>query len=887
MSHASAQPITPLFDREDFEAALSATSNPIKLFRDTLKQANDALEYRFRDNESVVSLVAHRAQFIDELLLHAWRHTVGEDDHGIALVAVGGYGRGELHPHSDIDIMLLAETDALVANAPALERFLMLLWDIGLEVGHSVRTVEDCIEQGREDITVATNIMEARLLNGPEALFQAMREQTDQNHIWPGREFFRAKWEEQIARHRKFHDTAFNLEPNIKEGPGGLRDIQMIGWVAKRHFGAETLHDLVNHGFLTAEEYLTLVQGQTFLWKVRYGLHTLAKRREDRLLFDHQRTLARQFGYRDDGKRLSVEHFMKDYYRTVKELERLNEMLLQLFQEEILYADESGKPQPINRRFQSRHGFIEVTHPQVFEQHPFALLEIFLVLAQYPALKGVRAGTIRLLRSHRYLIDDAFRNDLRCRSLFMELLRQPQGITTQLRRMHRYGILAAYLPAFGNVVGQMQHDLFHVYTVDEHTLFVIRNLRRFTVPECHHEFPLCSRISQQLAKPELLYIAALFHDIAKGRGGDHSVLGAEDAEAFCRQHDLSDYDTNLVTWLIRNHLLMSTTAQRKDISEPEVINEFAAKVGKQEYLDYLYLLTVADVRATSPTVWNSWKDALLAELYHSTHKALRRGLSNPVAESEIIAEHQAQARKLLQLQRVTPAQIQQFWARLDDEYFLRYSGSEIAWHTKGVVEHGGREEPLVLIRQQTERGGTEIFLYTPISGYQFTTTTTALDQMGLNIVDARIIPSRDSYTLDTYMVLEEDGQPIRGQFRLVEIEEMLQHLLSHPEETPAKVQRQMARQLKHFNIKTRVLFHEDPRNERTVMEVITSDRPGLLSRIAQALAACHIRMQNAKIATFGERVEDIFFITDEHNRPLEKDEQKICLMKKIVEALEG
>jgi [protein-PII] uridylyltransferase len=714
-----------------------------------------------------------------------------------------------------------------------------------------------------------------------------MREQTDQNHIWPGREFFRAKWEEQIARHRKFYDTAFNLEPNIKEGPGGLRDIQMIGWVAKRHFGAETLHDLVGHGFLTAEEYLALLEGQTFLWKVRYGLHTLAKRREDRLLFDHQRTLARLFGYRDDDKRLAVEHFMKDYYRAVMELERLNEMLLQLFQEEILYAEESGEPQPINRRFQSRHGFVEVIQPDIFDRNPFALLEIFLVLAQKPELKGVRAGTIRLLRSKRNLIDEGFRNDLRCRSLFMELLRQPRGITQQLRRMSRYGILAAYLPAFGKVVGQMQHDLFHVYTVDEHTLFVIRNLRRFTIPAHHHEFPLCSRISQQLAKPELLYIAALFHDIAKGRGGDHSALGAGDAEEFCRQHGLSEYDTNLVTWLIRSHLLMSTTAQRKDISDPEVINEFAAQVGKQEYLDYLYLLTVADVRATSPTVWNSWKDALLAELYHTTVKALRRGLSNPVAESEIIAEHQAEARKLLRLQRITPERIEQFWSRLDDEYFLRYSGSEIAWHTKGVCEHSGSDEPLVLLRQQTARGGTEIFLYTPIRGYQFTTTTTALDQMGLNIVDARIIPSRDHHTLDTYMVLEEDGEPIRGQFRLEEIRKMLQHLLAHPEKTPAKVQRQMARQLKHFNIKTQVLFHNDPRKARTVMEVITSDRPGLLSRIARALAACHIRMQNAKIATFGERVEDIFFITDEHNRPLEMEEQKSCLRERIIEALES
>jgi len=878
--------VAELFDRSDFETSLQATDSPVKLFKETIKQGSDALEYRFLNNEAVVSLVTHRAQFIDEILVHAWRYSMGDAADQIGLVAVGGYGRGELHPHSDIDIMLLAEAEALDSYAPELEKFLMFLWDLGLEIGHSVRTVEDCIEQGRADITVATNIMEARLLCGPEAMFERMRKLTDRTHIWPGDEFFRAKWDEQIARHRKYHDTAFNLEPNIKEGPGGLRDIQMIGWVAKRHFGAETLHDLVNHGFLNAEEYISLTEGQNFLWKVRYGLHTLAKRREDRLLFDHQRALAKQFGYQDEDARLAVEQFMKDYYRTVMELERLNEMLLQYFQEEILYADENDEPKPLNRRFQSRRGFIEVTHPKTFEHHPFAMLEMFLILAQHPALKGVRAGTIRLLRAHSHLINDEFRNDLRCRSLFMELLRQPQGITHELRRMNRYGVLAAYIPAFGNVVGQMQHDLFHVYTVDEHTLNVVRNLRRYSVPEYHYEFPLCSRIVEHLAKPELLYIAGLFHDIAKGRGGDHSVLGAEDAEAFCRHHHLSDYDTHLVTWLVRNHLLMSTTAQRKDISDPEVLNEFAAKVGKQDYLDYLYLLTVSDIRATSPTVWNSWKDALLAELYHSTYKALRRGLSNPVVEAEVIAEHKEEANKLLSLHRVPPEKIEQFWSRVSDDYFLRYNGKEIAWHTQAVVEHGDSQEPLVVLRQQTERGGTEIFIYTPIRDHQFTTTTTLLDQIGLNIVDARILPSHDNYTLDTYMVLEEDGEPIRGQFRLVEIEEMLQHHLVHPEETPERVQRQMARQLKHFNIKTQVLFHEDPNNERTVMEVITSDRPGLLSRIARALAACKVRLLNAKIATFGERVEDIFFITDENGGPLDNDEQRQCLIEKIVEALE-
>jgi [protein-PII] uridylyltransferase len=876
--------IEPLFEADDFDAVLAATSNPVKLFRNTIMQARERLERRFRDHDEVVSLVTHHAQFIDRMLTRAWHHHLGETVNEIALVAVGGYGRGELHPHSDIDIMILAEEPALASHSASLERFLLLLWDIGLDVGHSVRTPQDCIEQGHKDITVATNIMEARLLCGPEELFQTMRESTDQRHLWPGREFFQAKWEEQIARHHKFHDTAYNLEPNIKEGPGGLRDIQMIGWVAKRHFGCETLAGLLEHHFLTEDEYQALIAGQSFLWRVRYGLHVLAKRREDRLLFDHQRNLAVLFGYKDDDKHLAVEHFMKAYYRTVMQLQRLNEMLLQLFQEEILYSNESEKPKPINKRFHNRKGFIEVTHDKVFTQTPFALLEIFLILSQQPALKGVRANTIRQIRSHRHLINDDFRNDLRCRSLFMELLRQSQGITHELRRMNRYGILAEYIPVFGHVVGLMQHDLFHVYTVDEHTLFVVRNLRRFTVADYHHEFPLCSKVSHNIPKPELLYIAGLFHDIAKGRGGDHSVLGAPEAAAFCQQHSLSEYDSNLVSWLVRHHLIMSTTAQRKDISDPDVINKFAAQIGNEKHLDYLYLLTVADIRATSPTVWNSWKDALLAELYHATHKALRRGLSNPIMQSEVIAERKKVALKQLKLQRITDAQINSFWSRLGEEYFLRYSGNEIAWHTRAVVENNNNPAPLVVLRQQTERGGTEIFLYTPILGFQFTTSTTLLDQLGLNIVDARILPSNDNYTVDTYIVLEDNGEPIAGRYRLNEIKTQLQHLLAHPEQGAYKVHRQVARQLKHFPIPPRVFFHHDPNNERTIMEVVASDRPGLLSVIARVLAECNIQLQNAKISTLGERVEDIFFITNENNRPLD-DEMRTDLEDKIIQAL--
>ena len=869
-----------------FDTELAETSHPLALFRKTLADINSLLESQFRDGVSITALVIHRAQFIDQLLIKAWHHHLGEHASTLALVAVGGYGRGELHPYSDIDLMLLIRESISEEITERLERFLLFLWDIGLEIGHSVRTIDDCIEQGCADITVATNLMESRLLDGDPELYRSMREQTNQNHIWPGRDFFEAKWQEQIHRHHKFNDTAYNLEPNIKEGPGGLRDIQMIGWVAKRHYGVESLDELVGHGFLTKEEFQALERGQSFLWKIRYGLHILTGRREDRLQFEHQRTLATLFGYRDKESKLAVEHFMKEYYRTVMELERLNEMLLQLFQERILYAEDSDIPEPINNRFQSSRGFVEVTDPAIFKRYPFALLELFLVMAQNPSLKGVRAETIRMVRAHCHLIDENFRNDIRNRTLFIELLKQPEGVTHEMHRMNRYGVLAAYIPEFGSVVGQMQHDLFHVYTVDEHTLTVLRNLRRFTVAEHRHEFPLCSSIMASIPKPELIYVAGLFHDIAKGRGGDHSKLGAIDAEEFCRRHDLSDYDTRLVSWLVGNHLLMSTTAQRKDISDPDVINEFAAIMEDQIHLDYLYLLSVADIRATSPTVWNSWKDSLLAELYNNTSRALRRGLTNPIRQEESIAECRIEAGKLLQESGVADVDIEKFWDRVDENYFLRYSADEIAWQTQVINSHGNNPESLVEFHQHAEGGGTEIFIYTPIMGFQFSTTTTALDKLGLNIVDARILSTQDGFTLDTYVVLENDGAPIQGESRIEEISNTLRDVLPK-EKRPLCVTRQMARQLKHFVIPTRVHFLDDEKNNRTVIEITATDRPGMLSRFANALECCNVQLHSAKIATLGDKVEDTFSITGNDGQRITNTKVLEQLSKTIRESLDS
>ncbi|WP_197722047.1 [protein-PII] uridylyltransferase [Sulfuriflexus mobilis] len=867
--------------------ALEASNGPerLGLYKKFLKEATQQQYEQFKQGIKAAELAKLRADNIDGVLQHAWRQYVSQSKQADvpALIAVGGYGRSELHPGSDIDIMILLPGNDDSPWHKELSAFLTLLWDIGLEVGHSVRSIADCIEQAKADITIATNLMEARLLFGSPELFDNMCVVVDQQHIWPSRDFFAAKWQEQIERHNKFDDTAYNLEPNIKEGPGGLRDIQMIGWVAKRHFGANTLHDLIKHDFLTEDEYVLLMQNQEFLWRIRFALHFLTHRREDRLLFDYQREIAEQLGYKDDDQQLGVEKFMKQYYRSVAELSRLNEMLLQLFQEAILYADEPGQPVAINKRFQSRKGFIEVVNENIFKRYPFALLEIFLLLEQHPELKGVRAETIRLIRAHHYLIDDGFRKDLRCRSLFMEIIRQPQGITHELRRMHKYGILGAYLPMFAKVVGQMQYDLFHVYTVDEHTLFVVRNLRRMTVEEFSHELPHCSEIIRRIPKPELLYLAGLFHDIAKGRGGDHSELGAEDAIQFCRQHGLSEYDTNTVAWLVNQHLLMSRVSQRQDISDPDVINHFADTVGNRDHLDYLYLLTVADMRATSPDVWNSWKGSLLRELYDNTRKALRKRIAS-IDDDARVEEIRSQAIETI-ANKVTKEDVLALWEELSQEYFLRYSINEIVNHALTIIAYGEKPLPIITIHDALEYGGSEIFIYTDTRKGLFAAITSVLDQLGLSIVDARIIRSKKQHSFDSYIVLEQDGTRIEAGMRMAEIEKALTTALSRDEPRSINITRRAPRQHKHFDVSTEVNFHTDARTQETIMEVISADRPGLLAQIGEILQNNNIRLHNARITTFGARAEDMFYISDGSGNMLNEAQQE-KLSRAVIEQLD-
>ncbi|MDP9083889.1 MAG: [protein-PII] uridylyltransferase [Pseudomonadota bacterium] len=848
--------------------ALESDEFSSNIFRQVLDRGTELLKERFVADEAIEALVLDRARLVDITLRAAWVRHAGKFADDLALVAVGGYGRGELHPSSDIDIMVLLPKSDSADWQPDIERFLTFLWDIGLEVGHSVRSIDDCQRESLADISVATTLFEARLLAGPESLFAGMRRALAPDRLWSSQDFFEAKIKEQTERHHRYFDTAYNLEPNVKSSPGGLRDIQTIGWVAKRHFGTDTLDELVAHGFLTREELRKLKAGQSFLWKVRFGLHMLTGRREDRLLFDHQIKLAKLFGYEDASFTLAVEQLMQKYYRTVMDISLLNEMLLQLFREAIL--TQSDSPQPINARFQIRNDYLEVTNPEVFARYPSALLELFVLLQQHPELRGVRAETIRLIGNHVGLIDEEFRQNPRHHRLFMEILCAPVGVTHEMRRMNLYGVLGRYIPAFGRVVGRMQYDLFHAYTVDAHTLFVVSNLRRLAMPKFNGEFPALSQIMQSLPRQEIAYLAALFHDIAKGRGGDHSELGAVDAEAFCLEQGLGRYEARLVAWLVKNHLVLSITSQKKDISDPDIIRDFARHVGDQVHLDYLYVLTVSDVRGTNPKLWNAWKARLFEEFYERTKRALRRGLEAPVDQEELIRETQEQARA--KMPGIPEEQLSAVWAQWTEAYFLRYTPEEIAWQTGLLAgRHPGDDSPLVAIRQLAERGGTAVLTYTPRRLRSFARTTAVLDQMGLNVVDARLISSANGFSLETYVVLEENGAVIADAARIREIDGALWRNLQQPEDSPQTVTRRAPRQVRMFSTPTQVNFSLDSRNDRTILELIAADRPGLLSEVGKVFRAERVAINGAKIMTVGERAEDVFYISDTDGRPLQEE----------------
>lgn len=849
----------------------------IKAINQWRADVEQQIQEYYENGHSIRDVVIARSNLIDEALIFLWKHA-GLDQSRLGLFAVGGYGRKEMLPYSDVDIMILAEDEIDPELEKQISTFISSLWDVGnFKPGTSVRTIQNCVEQATNDLTVATTLIEARLITGNPDLAKWPRRIVSQT--WTDKTFFDAKMAEQAKRHAQHNNTESNLEPDIKNAPGGIRDMNQIGWIAKRHFRVNRIYDLVHLGFITEYELKILEEAESFLWEIRHHLHRLSKRDENRLLFDHQREIAAKFGYtRLEGQpaNYAVEQFMKRYYRTAQQISTLNEMLLAYFNESVItprLPNYERKIEEINENFKLVDKKLAVQHHKVFSENPSAILELFYLLANRPEIEGIRARTLRLLIMAAKRIDQEFRDNPAHQALFMAIIRSPYRLYDTLVDMKRYGILGNYIPAFGQIMGLMQYDLFHIYTVDAHTLLLIRNLNRFKETEFAQHFPVVSSVFQRLARRDIVYLAAIFHDIAKGRGGDHSELGAEDAIEFCRAHGFTERECKLVAWLIQNHLLMSLTAQKKDISDPDVIKEFAEKLGDMEHLDYLYTLTVADINATNPKLWNTWRASLMRQLYTYSRDVIRSGLGRPVDYQMLIEDTKFTASEIL-VNEFSLDAVERVWQELGDEYFLKESADEIAWHTRAILLHGDNSAPLVLLRahRQSAQDAVQIFIYTQDKPNLFATTVAVLDRMNLDVQDARIITATKAFSLDTYLVLDRFGTLLTDPDREHTVKLALVQALSQSDKYPGLMQRRIPRQLRHFDIENTVDVTLNEALQQNMVEISTLDQPGLLARVGGLFMMQGLDIHSAKIATLGERAEDIFFVTKKDGQPMTTDE---------------
>ncbi|MBI3938015.1 MAG: [protein-PII] uridylyltransferase [Betaproteobacteria bacterium] len=832
------------------------------------------LKARYLARKSCAELLRRNTMLVDRQLRSLWKAL--DMPASIALLAVGGYGRGQLFPHSDVDLLVLLPAPADASLAHKLEELLGLVWDVGLEVGHSVRTIAECAEIAAQDVTVQTSLLEARLVRGHRALFEKfvnrMRRELDV------RSFFQAKQLEQQQRHARFQESS--LEPNIKESPGGLRDLQNVLWIAGAAGLGASWRELSRRGMITREEMQQIQRHESFLQNVRIRLHYLAGRREDRLLFDHQGALARELGIADRPHRLASEQLMQRYYRTANAVTQLDTIVLQNLNTRI-YPARRAPVQEINERFHVHDELLEACDERLLEREPHAIFESFRLLQQHHELKGMAAATLRALWRAKDLIGPAFRRDPVNRERFMQILRDPSRVVHELRRMNQYGILGRYLPAFGRIVGQLQYDLYHAYTVDEHILKVIRNLRRFSVPELAHEFPLCTRLMSGFERPEVLYLAAMFHDIAKGRGGDHSHLGAADARRFCRAHGLSAEDADLVAWLVEHHLDMSITAQKQDLSDPEVIRAFTERVDNERRLVALYLLTVADIRGTSPKVWNAWKGKLLEDMFWLTRLSLRGDALT--AESDL-QRRQDETKAKLRLYALPEGAHEKLWTQLDTTYFLRHEPQEIAWHTRLLYYRVESPVPVVKARLSPVGEGLQVMIYVRDQPQLFARICSFFEAMSYDIFEAKIYTTRHGYALDSFQVHDPKSRHVQYRDLISYIEYELAARLVKQTPLPPLARGRVSRQLRHFPISPEVNIQPDDRGTYHVLSVIAGDRLGLLSCIARTLAAYEISLHTAKINTLGERAEDIFLVTGE---ALKDPKTVVRLETELVEQLQG
>ncbi len=841
--------------------------------KEQLRARHQMLTAAFSQNKKRPEALLHDlCHSVDVALTELWSELHMPAD--ASLIAVGGYGRGELFPYSDVDVLVLLSQPPDDALRGKLETLVQQFWDLGLEIGHSIRTVDECLQESAADITVQTSLLEARLISGSRKLFRALREQY--NAAMNPQTFFRAKTLELRQRHIKFEDTPYSLEPNCKESPGGLRDLQVILWISKAAGLGNSWTELAARGLITGPEARQLKRNERAFKDIRIRLHILTKRREDRLVFDVQNPIAETFGYTSTATHRASEYLMQRYYWAAKAVTQLNTILLQNIEAKIFVT--ASKPQAINADFQEINGFIEPINAQLFEERPSAILEVFLLLTQQSELKGLSAPTMRALWHARFKINSKFRHDPVNQQLFLQILQAPQGITHTLRGLNQLSLLGRYLPNFRRIIGQMQHDLFHVYTVDQHILMVVRNLRRYTMPEHAHEYPLCSQLIANFPQHWVLYVAALFHDIAKGRNGDHSQLGRADARRFCRQHGMSKEHTELVVFLVEHHLLMSQVAQKQDLSDPDVIQHFAAVVKDERHLTALYLLTVSDIRGTSPKVWNAWKAKLLEDLYHMTLRSLGGEIPSPDRE---LKNRQEEALKNLRLYGLPENAHQQLWKQLNVVYFLRNDASDIVWQTRAFYDKVNSPIPVVKCRTAPIGEGLQVAVYLQDQPDLFARICSYFDAKGFSILDAKIHTTQHNYALDTFLISASAfSKSYRDIISLVEHE--LTELLTTPTELPQPGKGRLSRLSRTFPIVPTVELQPDDRGQYYLLSVTANDRNGLLYSIARVLAKYKINLHTAKIMTLGERVEDVFLVD---GAVLQNARMQIQLETELLDAL--
>ncbi|MFZ9642540.1 MAG: [protein-PII] uridylyltransferase [Candidatus Methylopumilus sp.] len=836
-----------------------------KIWRDDLKLSQAKLREEFFAHKNTRKLLKQQSKLVDRVLQQIWQQF--DLSLTVSLVAVGGYGRGELFPYSDVDLLLLLPNQPDNAINERIEQVIGLFWDIGLAVGHSVRTLDECIVEAQKDVTVQTNLLESRLIIGNPSLFASFEAQM--LAAMDVGAFFKAKYQEQEQRYARFDDTAYNLEPNIKESPGGLRDLQIVLWILRSLKLGGDWKALVKRGLISQSELRQICKHEQHLQMLRIRLHYMAKRREDRLIFDLQNELAQDLGLTNNKDHRASEQLMLGYYKSAKAVGLFNEILLKLLKE--LALPEAVEIKPINARFEAYNGLLSAKSNTLLQRNPSCIFEIFLLLQQHPELLGISANLLRTLQRVKKLVNRDFRQDPKNKALFIEILKQPSGVSQALNRMNRYEILGSYIPAFGRVVGQMQHDLFHVYTVDEHILHVLSNLERFSIQTYSHEFPLCSKLFASFDSAYLLYLGALFHDIAKGRGGDHSQLGMSDAKRFCSQHGLSKQDGQLVAWLVGSHLSMSSTAQKSDLSDPQVIEAFSSQMKDERHLTALYLLTVADIRGTSPKVWNAWKAKLLETLFLTSQRLLT---GDAVAVADEIMARKAEAQATLRHYSILERFYQPLWDSLGEQYFLRHTSQEIAWHSRLLLAHVNTQTPIVRARLSPAGDGIQVMIYTADRDDLFSTICSFFERIGYTILEAKIHTSKNAYALDTFLVLDHSDKSVSYRDLLNYIEYELSDSLRKKSPPPAPVKGRLSRQVKHMPIKSKVLIDSVPASHQHKLEIVAGDRPGLLSNIAYALMTHDVQIQMAKINTLGKRAEDVFLIAGKNGIKLTEAEIK-------------